>query len=159
MAAHNKSGLVGLSLLSHSDQEIMTWVDGVENLMAEAPSSPIPGSPCYLLPAADGKFSHGGKKTPGYHIVAFGRFGRLDMETVSSAKKGKGAITISHLCGTANCCNESHMVLELKEENDQRTHCHYSLANIRLKNGDKGVQTALDLGLCPHDPPCCKASF
>jgi hypothetical protein len=106
--------------------------------------------------AADGRFSHGGSKIFfTYQLVAWSVFGR---DRVSKIRSNKSAddITISHLCGNSTCCNGSHLFLESKTVNDERTHCHFVLNNLASTGGLFAVWTFKDKhhGWCPHNPEC-----
>jgi len=70
--------------------------------------------------AADGRYTRSQVKVAyGYQIVAYVKFGRQVMLTVPTAKLADDLL-ISHLCGTLNCCESSHMVIETKRINDER---------------------------------------
>ena len=90
-----------------------------------------------------------------YQMVAFWKFGRKRMSEVV-ASKGADSLTISHLCGTRNCCHPYHIVLERKRINDERTHCHYVLRNVKEASGYRGISKFLGKGWCPHTPTCCE---
>ena len=49
---------------------------------------------------------------------------------------------------------ESHLILETKQVNDERTHCHFTLMNVVKKTGHVGLHRAYALGFCNHIPPC-----
>jgi hypothetical protein len=76
------------------------------------------------------------------------------------AAKGQDDLLISHLCGTRNCVNPNHLVLEPKGVNDERTSCHFALRNVTATAVARGTDAAsarsavLGLGLCPHSPTC-----
>lgn len=151
---HNKSGLLSLTLLKHSDEEISRWSKILRNSLHEAPSLCL-DSPCLLPTAADGRFSRNQKKVAyGYQIIAFVKFGRRALRDVESSKSSKHSKLVSHLCGTRNCCNEDHIVIESKGVNDERTHCHFCMLLILSTSGREGVQKFLELGGCPHTPRC-----
>lgn len=112
-------------------------------------------SPCLLHSAADGRFSQNQKKVAyGYQIIAFIKFGRRALEDVEASKSSKHSKLLSHLCGTRNCCNEDHIVIESKGVNDERTHCHFCMHLILSTSGHEGVKRFLELGGCPHTPHC-----
>lgn len=51
-----------------------------------------------------------GKKIAyGYQLAAFSSFGRSEMIKVSSVKSEADALTVSHICGTRNCCQPNHL--------------------------------------------------
>ena len=114
----------------------------------------IQGSPCFVQGDAEGRYSFEGRKiTFGHHLAARERFGAAALEGVQS-NKAQNSITVSHLCGTRRCCVGAHLILETKQVNDERTHCHFALLNVMAKSGREGLQKALDLGVCPHEPKC-----
>lgn len=154
--AHNKSGLVGLSFLElFSDEQLSFLLGKVQRSLAQRTARRvIRMSRCLVLPNGDGRLSHEGKKVAfGYQLQAWAVFGRSALEAVSASKNEAGALTISHLCGTRNCCRGSHMVLESKTIQDTRTHCHW-LADQKLLSC--GVQQARQMlkDHCPHSPRC-----
>jgi hypothetical protein len=84
----------------------------------------IPDSRCIKLKTSDGKVSIGPrKKFWAYQIVCFLKYGLAAMQQVPPAKQNHH-LCISHLCGTRDCINPDHMVLESKQTNDERTSCH-----------------------------------
>lgn len=104
------------------------------------------------------------KKPWAYHIVAFHKFGRGEMETVPS-NKNQNDLLISHLCGNKSfCCNPDHLILEIKDINDRRTHCHYCISNIleKYKYNWDDARDRLNLffmiGSCNHEPKCCSTN-
>jgi len=104
--------------------------------------------------AADGRYTRSQVKVAyGYQIVAYVKFGRQVMLTVPTAKLADDLL-ISHLCGTLNCCESSHMVIETKRINDERTHCHFCMTAAKVKNGWPGVQQFFASGACKHTPQC-----
>lgn len=150
-ARHNKSGKVGLSFLMYNDEELIKWsIDIVKK--CNKTIGLIPDDDCLTLPSQDGRFSFQQKKIAyGYQIVAFQRFGRIEMDKVASSKQATD-LTISHLCGTRNCCKASHIILEAKWINDERTHCHFCI--LCAKNNGCLEQTLIQK-ICPHMPHCC----
>ena len=81
------------------------------------------------MTCGDGRYSYKGKKICyGYQIVARQKFGEKIKSVASS--KSKTDLTISHLCGTRNCINRKHLILETKEINDERVHCHFAFRNV-----------------------------
>ena len=112
-----------------------------------------------LLLAKDGRISESGKKVCfGYQLVALRKFGKENLVNATPTKSEKQAFTISHLCGTRNCCLSSHIVLELKSVNDERVHCHFALKNLKSSSSSDdlfvGVRHFLESGGCPHYPLC-----
>jgi hypothetical protein len=85
--------------------------------------------------------------------VAYVKFGRDVMLTVPTAKLADDML-ISHLCGTLNCCELTHMLIEKKRLNDERTHCHFCMRGAKAKNGWPGVRQFLAAGACVHTPQC-----
>ena len=47
------------------------------------------------------------------------------MLNIPSQKLNQQSLVVSHLCGSRNCCTESHMIIETKCINDERVHCHF----------------------------------
>lgn len=151
---HNKSMSTSLSLLDFDDKEILEFVDDIKSKTRDHQGLTLK-SKCQLVPALDGRFSHGSKKVAyAYQLIAFGKYGREQLKRVTSSKEADD-LTISHLCGTLYCCNPTHIILEPKKINDQRTHCHWCIKNAQKKNGEKGLKLFFDSGSCPHTPPCC----
>jgi len=151
---HNKSGSNSLSLLASSNETIKTWHQAMSRFLIKS-SGLIENSDCLLLKAGDGRFSYLQKKVAfGYQIVAFQKFGRDQLSKIASNKTCDDLL-ISHLCGTRNCCEPSHLVIESKATNDERTHCHFCLRNTKQVNGFNGVKTFLASGACNHVPLCC----
>ena len=151
---HNKSQLVGLSVLEHKDEEMHEWYLGLQSRTRPIADGLCEGSPCLSPLAGDGRYSHCGKKVAyAYQIVAFEEFGREALEGIESSK-GQHSMLLSHTCGTRNCCTRGHMVIESKAANDERTHCHYAMRNILKASGRNGVGEFLRLGGCPHRPQC-----
>ena len=152
-AIHNKSGLSGLSLLQYEDEDILKWA-GLIVGNSYTREGLCPASDCLLMVAGDGRYSYKQKKVAfGYQIVAFEKFRREAMEAILASKQNDSGL-ISHLCGTRNCCNKKHIVIEEKAINDQRTHCHFCMNNLFKKGGHDAVATFLQLGACPHNPQC-----
>jgi len=106
------------------------------------------------MTAKDGRFTVRQEKVAfGYQLVAYEKFGRQQLLRITTAKLSTDLL-ISHLCGTRNCCERSHLVLETKAVNDERTHCHFCLRNAFAKNSWTGVQQFLASGACQHQPQC-----
>jgi len=153
---HNKSGSATLSILDESKHPHSSVLEYHRTLLRQTKHHQglIQNSPCLLMTAADGRFTISQKKVAyGYQIVAYVKFGRQALLPVTTAKTARDLL-ISHLCGTANCCEPSHLVLETKLVNDERTHCHFCLRNAFAKTGWASVQQVLASGACPHQPQC-----
>ena len=87
-------------------------------------------------------------------LVALRKFGREDMLAVTASKQAEH-LTICHLCGSRNCCEPSHLVLEPKSVNDERTYCHFLLGNILNRCGrEKMIEFIENFDFCPHSPKC-----
>ena len=156
---HNKSGSGTLTVLSYSNAQVvgyhttlLTQLKRYEGLVQD--------SPCLIMTAADGRLSVSQVKVAfGYQIVAYMVFGRERLSTVTASKSADDLL-ISHLCGTRNCCEKSHIVLETKRINDERTHCHFCMRSARANHAQNavnkwnGVQLFLLAGCCPHQPQC-----
>jgi len=157
---HNKSGSTYLSILDESKyshdrvllfhRTLLTQVRPHQGLCQ--------ASPCKLMEATSGRFTYQQVKVSyGYQLVAYVKYGRETLLRVPTAKLATDLL-ISHLCGTLNCCEASHLVIEAKaindEINDERTHCHWSMMNAYKKTGWTGVQQVLGAGICPHQPQC-----
>lgn len=150
---HNKSSLAGLSLLERTDDELFYDWQELKSMLISI-EGPIFQSPCLLTNSKDGRISNSGIKTFGYHLAAFSRYGRYNLERIPSTKT-KNCLVISHICGNGpRCANPWHLCLESKEVNDERTHCHFSLSNIFEASGYEGTKVASSLGICPHTPRC-----
>jgi len=153
---HNKSGSASLSLLDESKHSHTNVLEYHRTLLRQIKHHQglIQNSPCLLMTAADGRFTISQKKVAyGYQIVAYVKFGRQALLPVTTAKTARDLL-ISHLCGTANCCEPSHLVLETKLVNDERTHCHFCMRNAFAKSGWASVQQFMASGACPHQPQC-----
>lgn len=154
--AHNKSGSATLSLLDESKYSHQNILEYHRDLIGRTNNFDglCENSPCKLMIAADGRYTRSQVKIAyGYQIVAYVKFGRDIMLTVPTAKLAGDAL-ISHLCGTLNCCERSHMVIEAKRINDERTHCHFCMRGAKASNGWAGVQQFLACGACIHNPHC-----
>ena len=167
---HNKSGSELLSLLTFPhpckklafrsfEEQLKAAYAAMETALKNAKEVQgiLAGSACRVLRAADGRLSiHGAKVCYGYQVAALKRYGIDTLRTVASNKTAVD-LTISHLCGTRNCCNSDHLYLEEKSINDTRTHCHEVLKTVLLKSGSTGLERFLSewAGLfCDHNP-CC----
>jgi hypothetical protein len=134
---HNKSGSSTLSLLEESKHSHQRILEYHRDLISKTTNFDglCENSPCKRMSAADGRYTKSQVKVAyGYQIVAYVKFGRDTMLTVPTAKLADDPL-ISHLCGTLNCCEASHMVIEHKRINDERTHCHFCMRGAKAKNG------------------------
>lgn len=157
--AHNKSLSIQITIAGMSEENFSKCLDFVNNTTnSKEVVGLIQNSPCRILNCQDGRVSISGKKlTYGYIAKAREKFGLEKMKTIE-ASKNQRSFVISHLCGTRNCINESHLCLEPKQINDERTHCHFSLRNALgdVKNPSwNNMQMALQAGICKHQPQCC----
>lgn len=155
---HNKSGIARLSVLTMNDTLLKRHHKTLLQDRVEDHKGPIKGSHCLYTKALDGRYSAAQNKICyGYQLIAWKKFGRQALDAVPSNKTSREDLVISHLCGNGpRCCNPDHLVLEQKQKNDERTHCHFCLKNIYTARGTRrAIKEALHLGLCPHSPPCC----
>lgn len=154
---HNKSFSSVLSILhKHPDDEVLEGY--YYTLLGElrAINGLIEDSPCLVMNCGDGRLSsYSTKIFWGYQLIAWKKFGRETLLNVRPSKTNDD-LTISHLCGTRNCCEADHIVIEPKSVNDTRTHCHYIMktAKEEYMTSDK-VRQFLEQGFCPHEPRCC----
>lgn len=150
---HNKSGLSTLSILDSNRSKIDEW-DREQSAKLRSADGLIQGSPCLLPAAKDGRYTHRQRKVAyGYHIVAFRKFGYEQLSSVTTSKL-RDDLTISHLCGTRNCCHPDHLILESKATNDERTHCHFGLKHAKEARGTNGILDWIKSSCCPHTPRC-----
>lgn len=160
---HNKSGVCELAICRMDDAAYAECLSTFQG----ATFHPVPGltinsSQCLLYRTSDGRLTVSQeKKTFAYHVAARMQFGRDSLAAVTAGKSERGAMTISHLCGTRNCCNADHLCLELKSINDERTHCHFVIRQLLERNevpperrGDF-IQEFMKADFCPHIPRCC----
>lgn len=125
----------------------------------------VPGSPCVLYSAADGRVSlpaswqsPGGKGDTSnkaffaYQVIALFKFGLVALLRVPPAKGAGSDMVISHICGVRNCCNPDHLILETKEQNDARTACHTCLLTWIAR---KLPVVLFQMWACRHSPCCC----
>jgi hypothetical protein len=153
---HNKSNKSSLSVSYSSRAERRIWW----NLLLRPHRKHrtlrglIQGSNCILMANKKGTINYQRRKVCyGYQLVAIKKFGLNKIRKVTSCKND-GDLTISHLCGTRNCINSKHIILEPKHINDERTHCHFCMQSAYERGGWDNVQTFLDLGCCRHKPVC-----
>jgi hypothetical protein len=90
----------------------------------------------------------------GYQLIAYNKYDRDEIQHIKAVKQTKNDYVISHLCGTRNCCNENHIILEPKEINDERTHCHFVMSHVAAHSGHGSIEKVRELGGCPHSPQC-----
>jgi hypothetical protein len=158
--AHNMSGKKTLSFLDLSDEDIYNAWNKYQanNIIIE--DGPIIGNPCWISSSQDGRLTiKGNKVAHAYEIAAFSRYWRFNIEKVPPHKNAN-SLSISHICGKGpRCCNPQHLVLEPKWVNDERTHCHFALFNAYNYGGYQNMEDAYDLGICPHNPPCCYLKY
>jgi len=155
---HNKSKMDGLAVLSVTNSDLQLAYEALQKAMqngARLQGLLVGGASCIVLPAADGRLSVNQRKLCyGYQLVALDYFGRERLEAVAANKTGTD-LTISHLCGTRNCCERTHLILELKRVNDARVHCHTVMQHILQKQGlSKLTEFLQGFQFCPHDPRC-----
>ena len=154
MACHNKSTRTDLVIGTQDEDKQTAWKAALAGAVKHERVG-LADTPCLVMHAADGRVSVGGHKNVfGYQVVAREKFGAAKIEGLAAVKTSKDALVISHLCGTRNCLVPSHLFLESKETNDQRTMCHYVMRNVLAKSGRDGLTTCMGLGLCPHAPTC-----
>jgi len=129
---HNKSEKSGLAITEYNDAELESYYKTFQKKLNNLESIPgvIKGSPCKVHERFSSK---GVKLFYTYHLIAWKKFGRENIEKILSVKTSKNADVISHLCGTRNCVVGDHLAIESKETNDTRTHCHWAIHNIRAK--------------------------
>jgi hypothetical protein len=160
---HNKSGKRSLSISYASSEQIETWRSDLEQALRNSGrkvTGLIKDSPCLLLCAEDGRLSHQQIKVCyGYQLVAYLKFGQAIMYNIPAKKRNSDDLLISHTCGTRNCCNPSHMVIERKKTNDECTACHQVMRNMFNHSGWSAVLFLQQHGGCPHDPLCGNCSF
>ena len=157
---HNKSGSATLSILDESKHSHQRVLEYHTDLLTKTRTQQglCENSLCKVMVAADGRYTRSQVKVAyGYQIVAYVKFGRQVMLTVPTAKLADDRL-ISHLCGTLNCCEASHMVIETKRINDERTHCHFCMTAAKVANGWPGVQQFHASGACKHTPRCGSTS-
>lgn len=153
---HNKSGLVGLSLLQHGEAILEEWLQVLNDriLNGTQEDNLVIGSPCFLLSNQKGTLVIQSKHVCfGYQLVAYRKFGRDRLYQVTASKRAEDML-ISHLCGTRNCCNPDHLFLESKSVNDERTHCHFVMNCTLRSGGMQALQRLNELPFCPHTPVC-----
>lgn len=150
---HNKSGSDNLSILRLDEYHLDECKILLEKTYLACQGRSV-HSGCILLKQKDGRLTLNGKKVCyGYELVALIKFGKEKLKEVPP-NKFANSLTISHLCGTRNCCNSQHIVLEPKVINDERVHCHYCMAKAYEYGGIDSVNTFKLIGCCQHSPIC-----
>lgn len=159
---HNKSGLLCLSLLEFSDEQLFASYSKMKKdleLEANLVSDRFE-RPCSVLKNASGRWNDsklkiGSQVCYGYQLTAFVVYGRGILEQVRANKKSAEHWTISHLCTVEYCCSPYHTLLERKRINDERTHCQYSIKNIlKAGGGYDDIVSFWKLNACNHNPHC-----
>lgn len=162
---HNKSQKTTLSILLFDHNTLIHWKEMLDSQLSEIDGLIIDSS-CSRVNSGDGRICVKGKKVCfGYQLVAYFKFGRKALEKVPP-NKTKYCLTISHLCGTRNCCNPDHIILEPKYINDERTGCHQAIFKSALKRVKDlkykkraavklAVDGFIDNYYCDHNPSCC----
>lgn len=146
---HNKSGRSEINVATVADQEFQTWVHVLATTMhrADKNQTEVQGlcySPCLIYPAGDGRVTVDRRKVAyAYQIMARAILGQEALQQVEASKTAE-SLVISHLCGTRNCMQVSHMVLETKRVNDERTHCHFCMRKSNVR----------PFIYCAHNPAC-----
>lgn len=147
---HNKSRRISINIGDLPDDVFRELLSLVQNGL-HACGEVTHGSPCVSINAQDGRVSYKGAKIAfGYQVIARNKFGIERMKAVAASKTAE-SLTISHLCGTRNCCNADHLVLETKAINDERTHCHFCLRNL---DSNEARNYFLAHNGCRHVPQC-----
>lgn len=156
---HNKSGKEGLSFLEKGDDKKLQSIyvlhmERIDSSGGRSISGLIYGSDCILYGNEKGSLSiNGDHFCYGYQLVAWKKFGRGGLQGLRASKRADDLV-ISHLCGTRNCLNPQHLVLESKRVNDERTHCHFVMMNILATTGFDGIERFYQVGGCKHFPKC-----
>jgi hypothetical protein len=154
---HNKSGLQEITLLTYSEDRLKELDAILATALANGRKADglLPTQCCFTA-AMDGRLSQKGKKPCyAYQLIALRRYKRERLKRVTASKLGSD-IAISHLCGSAVCCTSDHLFLETKDINDERTHCHFVLQNMR-KASNARYRKFVDGNksrYCTHTPRC-----
>ncbi len=157
---HNNSHITTLSLLELTDGQIKTYSEHLFNNVYYE-SGPIQDSPCMFTNTENGRvqlaYISGRTKYFGYHISAFMKFGREQMSCVNASKGSKHDLVVSHICGNGpRCCNPDHLCLDTKNDNEERTHCHFAYKQwLKFLSVDDPELHRLLAVTCPHNPRCC----
>ena len=156
MEQHNKSQKTALSIVSdfNAEELAVLWRSFDRFVVQDAPL-PCP-SKCFLSTAQDGRFTINGKKVFfSYQLAAYAAFGFGRLSDVPAKKIDEDSLVISHICGNGPlCCNPTHLELEPKRINDERTHCHFVINQI-LQNSGRDEARRLKSKICFHVPKCC----
>lgn len=148
---HNKSHKTEMGLYSASRETIVKVREAFDTVGKHEVEGLCRNSFCQKVNISDGRLSVERKKVCyAYQFVAFERWPGI----VLPAVKARNSLVISHLCGTEHCIQPSHLHIETKCINDERTHCHFVMKNYKDKHG--GTQMPLDIvkDFCPHEPVC-----
>jgi len=157
---HNKSGQVLMSIATVEEGEFQKWIgvfDGYS--LVQRPGLCGLGSPCLFIPAADGRLTYNREKVCyAYQLVARRKFGYDAVKHLAAAKAGDDMV-ISHSCGSRNCVEKDHLLLESKLINDERTHDHFVMgtvfnASAQMSGGVAGLAALSLLPFCRHTPKC-----
>eukprot|EP01097_Dermamoeba_algensis_P004934 TRINITY_DN3151_c0_g1_i1.p1 TRINITY_DN3151_c0_g1~~TRINITY_DN3151_c0_g1_i1.p1 ORF type:complete len:172 (-),score=13.53 TRINITY_DN3151_c0_g1_i1:470-985(-) len=153
---HNKSGLSTLSVLEENHEKLLEWKRILDTriLCGEQITGLVQNSKCILLVNQKGTLVVDSKHVCyGYQLVAYFKFGRDVMSLIKPSKE-QTDLVISHICGTRNCCNADHLLIEPKSINEERTHCHFVMKNA-LKDGEAVLRYYFsNYTLCRHAPSC-----
>lgn len=163
--SNNNQELKKLEILKFTHKQL-SQLDSISEDGAEYIPGLIEGSDCLKTLQKDGRLTAGqasvaeipktlAKKVYTYHVVAFFKFGRNVLEQVPPTKTGN-CLTISHICGTRNCIKGSHLLIEPKYINDERTSCHNVMFRILEQSGYEGLTTFMEIGGCNHYPRCAE---
>ena len=149
---HNKSGKTEISVSDWSTSQYKLHKATLKQMPTVTKTGLSP-TKCKVLKAKDGRISYQQRKVAyGYQVVAYGKYGKARMQCIPASERRNDLVT-SHICGTRNCLIAKHLHLEPKWMNDERTHCHFCLENIRKTTG-KSAPNELRDQLCPHFPKC-----
>jgi hypothetical protein len=167
---HNKSGKEYISVYYLSDEEISFHYDEIMNKYVNQKdvkgNCMKEGSKCWYVGNSQGRYIPAGHKNQlcyAYQVVARKKLGNKE---IRANKQSASDLSISQLCGAKNsvCVNPDHIIIETKRINDERTHCHFSMDNIRQsletsnrRQFDLEYQFRLSSfseGYCPHNPKC-----
>jgi len=155
MALHNKSGQHWLQVANMSDDLVEELYQTYRTKNKKSLSTI--SNHCVISKVKDGRVTKSRVKVCYlYQLVARMKFGQESMFRVAASKQQTDQ-TISHLCGTLQCANKHHMVLETKQVNDERTICHAKLKTLVHLNGvDKVRKMLQDYKYCSHKPRCTR---
>jgi hypothetical protein len=165
-AVHNKSKSACMSIVQQAKNSRLSEIQDhlYQNYYCDHELL-LGDSPCHFLCSKlslgkaaarvrDGRITINRKKICyAYQFYAAIKFKLPDLEKVGAVKNSQNAMVISHLCGSRNCCNPDHMVLEPKCKNDERTHCHFVFRRYQQQFGVEEFMKLRDRA-CPHEPRC-----